>query len=91
MDGLQPPFSGALGALRMNKKLIICLTLLLASCGPSSDSRYESGRSDGYAEGYNTECKIRATIVEGDWDDKDYSRGYQDGRSDGIADCKAKN
>lgn len=63
---------------------------LLSACGPSADSRYDSGYSDGYAEGYNTTCKIRATLVEGDWDDGNYSRGYQNGRADGVADCRAK-
>ena len=69
--------------------LLTLITLSLIGCGPSADSRYDSGYSDGYAEGYNTECKIRATLVEGDWKDKDYSRGYQDGRVDGVAACRA--
>ncbi len=68
---------------------LITMFLLLAGCGPSTDSRYDSGYSDGYAEGYNTTCEIRATLVEGDWDDENYSRGYQDGRFSGAADCKA--
>ncbi len=70
--------------------IFLSTALLLSGCGPSSDSRYDSGYSDGYAEGYNTTCKIRSTLVEGDWDDKDYSRGYQDGRAAGAADCRSK-
>ncbi len=75
----------------MFKISLLCLSLVMAlsGCGPSADSRYDSGYSDGYAEGYNTTCKIRSTLVEGDWDDKDYSRGYQSGRVAGAADCKA--
>lgn len=69
---------------------LVTAAFILSGCGPSAGSRYDSGYSDGYAEGYNTECKIRATLVEGDWDNKDYSRGYQDGRTAGIADCRSK-
>ena len=68
----------------------MCISFILSACGPSADSRYDTGYSDGYAEEYNTTCKIRATLVEGDWEDKNYSRGYQDGRVDGATDCKAK-
>lgn len=62
---------------------------LLAACGPSPESRYDSGYSDGYAEGYNTTCEIRATLVEGDWEDENYSRGYNDGRQNGASACLA--
>jgi flagellar biosynthesis/type III secretory pathway protein FliH len=70
-------------------KVIVVLTqaflfLAVTGCGPSSDDRYQSGFSDGYAEGYNTTLQIRATLVEGDWKDKNYSKGYQDGRADGV-------
>jgi len=77
--------------MKINKSLSILITsiLLLSGCGESADSRYDSGYSDGYAEGYNTECKIRATIVEGDWDDKDYSKGYRAGRAEGVTACRA--
>ena len=80
----------------MNKRIInhvitiFFFSVILAGCGESSDTRYDSGFSDGYAEGYNTTCKIRATMVKGDWDDEHYSKGYQDGRADGAADCRAK-
>ena len=67
----------------------IFLSILLISCGPSSDEMYDSGYSDGYAEGYNTECKIRSTLVAGDWKDKNYSRGYQNGRVNGVRDCNS--
>jgi len=69
--------------------LIVIIAFLLNGCGPSTDSRYDSGYNDGYAEGYNTTCKIRSTLVEGDWEDENYSRGYQDGRVDGVVDCKS--
>jgi len=75
----------------INKSLsmLIVFLFLLSGCGESADSRYDSGYNDGYAEGYNTECKIRATLVEGDWDDKDYSRGYRAGRAEGVVACRA--
>ena len=62
---------------------------MLLGCVPSADERYDAGVSDGYAEGYNTECKIRATLVDGDWSDENYLQGYQEGRAAGVADCKA--
>lgn len=69
---------------------LLLLVSLLGACGPSPDERYDSGYSDGYAEGYNTTCRIRATLVEGDWEDADYSRGYNAGRNVGAADCLAR-
>ncbi len=69
---------------------LIFITVFLLGCGESADARYQTGFSDGYAEGYNTTCKIRATVVEGAWDDVNYSRGYKNGRADGAADCRAK-
>ena len=76
----------------MNKSYIFAgiALLVLLSCGDSADSRFDSGYSDGYVFGYNTACKIRATMIEGDWDDKNYSRGYNAGRIDGSAACKAE-
>ena len=76
----------------VKKTLAILFTLLavitVTACGPSADTRYDNGYSDGYATGYNTTCKIRATLIEGDWDDKHYSRGYQDGYSSGSSACR---
>lgn len=68
--------------------LMILVCFALQGCSPSADERFDTGFSDGYAEGYNTECKIRATIVEGDWSNKDYSRGYEMGRAEGVDACK---
>lgn len=66
------------------------VTVMLTSCSDSADSRFDAGYSDGYASGYNTECKIRSTMIEGDWDDKNYTSGYNAGRVDGAADCRAE-
>jgi len=66
------------------------VTAMLTSCSDSADSRFDAGYSDGYASGYNTECKIRSTMIEGDWDDKNYTSGYNAGRVDGAADCRAE-
>jgi hypothetical protein len=49
------------------------------------------GYSDGYATGYNTTCKIRATLIEGDWDNESYSKGYRQGYQAGSLACKNKN
>lgn len=62
--------------------------LLLASCD-DADERYNAGYSDGYAVGYNTACQIRATLVEGDFDNDDYARGYAKGQTAGTIACNA--
>ena len=73
------------------RRVCIGLALLfLTSCSDNSDSRYDSGYSDGYATGYNTTCKIRATLIEGDWDNENYTKGYRQGYSSGSNDCTNK-
>lgn len=69
------------------KQLIIPIAVFLIGCS-NSDERYDSGYSDGYAAGYNTTCKIRATLVEGDWEDKNYKKGYDAGYKSGAEACK---
>jgi hypothetical protein len=61
----------------------------LAGCGGSNSSSYDRGRSDGYAVGYNTACEIRTTLIEGDWGNAGYSRGYADGQVEGTIACAA--
>ncbi len=70
--------------------ILIAFTAILSGCGQSADSRYDSGYSDGYAEGYNTTLKLRATLVEGNWNDKNYKRGYDEGRIQGVNDAIKK-
>ena len=67
---------------------IIVFPLLLSAC--SNEDKFDVGY-DGYVAGYNTTCEIRATMVEGDWDNQSYSRGYQKGYETGSQDCKNKN
>jgi hypothetical protein len=55
--------------------------------GADSEGRYNAGYDDGYASGYNTACQIRATLIEGDFEDADYARGFSRGQSDGIVQC----
>ena len=64
----------------------ICVSSLSA-CDAFKD-KYDSGYDDGWAAGYNTTCKIRATMIEGDWDSESYSRGYGDGYADGSYECR---
>jgi hypothetical protein len=72
----------------MNKALLIALAVSTVSCGQrSEEQRYDAGWNDGHASGYNTTCKIRATLVEGDWENREYSRGYNDGYSEGTREC----
>jgi uncharacterized lipoprotein len=79
--------------MRLNKSLSFIPLLLVASlaaCGESKESSYDRGYDDGYAVGYNTACKIRTTLISGDWDNPDYSRGYADGNSAGVAACNRR-
>lgn len=62
------------------------LAIALTSC-KDADERYDVGYDDGYAVGYNTACEIRATLIEGDFDNNDYARGYAAGQADGIVGC----
>ena len=69
-------------------KKITCLSLLfvfIQGCSPSADESYEAGYDDGYTEGYNTMCEISAPFAKGDWNDKNYSHGYNIGQADGAA------
>jgi hypothetical protein len=76
----------------MRPYTIIFLSAIAAlfGCGESICARYDAGYSDGYAEGYNTTLRIRATMVSGDWNDKEYTRGYNDGRIQGVSEALAK-
>ena len=83
--------SSLLSVTLMNKyALALCCSALLISCGDSGFTTdwSDSGYSDGYAVGYNTTCKIRVTLVEGNWDNQEYMEAYNDGYADGAADCR---
>lgn len=68
----------------------LMVSVLAVGCDKIKDASrtYDDGLSDGYAVGYNTECKIRATLVYGAWENEDYTNGYNDGYLDGAADCR---
>jgi hypothetical protein len=67
---------------------VLAAFLILSGCD-DPDERYDVGYSDGYAVGYNTTCEIRRTLVEGDFGNEDYARGYADGQSDGSIACNS--
>jgi hypothetical protein len=73
--------------------LILAIGLAVSACGGLTDGvdedAYDRGYNDGYAVGYNTTCEIRATLVEGDWSNEDYSRGYAEGPTAGTIACNA--
>ena len=52
------------------------LVLALSGCWEDEDERFDVGYDDGYAVGYNTTCKIRATLIEGDWQSDDLIETY---------------
>ena len=68
--------------------ILLISTLLLQGCFSDSDADYDYGYGDGYGAGYNTTCKIRITMIKGDWDNEDYSKGYRSGYSDGSYACR---
>lgn len=65
------------------------LALVLNWFGVFGDSEKArlAGFNDGFAEGYNTTCRIRTTLIEGDWANEHYSKGYHAGRIEGANDC----
>jgi hypothetical protein len=69
----------------------LAASVLLLACGPSSEERADVGYDDGYAVGYNTECEIRATMIDGDFKHSSYSYAYQRGYADGAAACLSEN
>jgi len=70
------------------KTTVLILSLLFLTSCVDADERLDVGYSDGYAVGFNTTCKIRATLVEGDWSNKDYKRGYASGYRAGAIACR---
>lgn len=75
------------GIMKRSTVLFVAALSLISACGENAESRYEAGYDDGYAVGYNTACEIRATLIDGDWNNKHYSKGYSDGIEHGIAAC----
>ena len=76
--------------MRPLSAIFLSAVAALSGCGESASGRYDAGYADGYAEGYNTTLQIRSTMVRGDWNDKEYIRGYSDGRSQGVSEALAK-
>ena len=75
----------------MNRGFIFITTAICVSSMSGCDAfkdKYDAGYDDGWAAGYNTTCKIRATMIEGDWDSESYSKGYSDGYADGSYECR---
>ena len=70
----------------MKKVFFSVAALGLAACS-NAEERYDVGYDDGYAVGYNETCKIRSTLIDGDFNNKHYSRGYSIGYTDGSLAC----
>jgi len=75
----------------MKSIILIILIVVAVRYFNGTEDKYDVGYDDGYASGYNTTCKIRATMIEGDWDNKSYSNGYNAGYRDGSIACNQRN
>lgn len=78
-----------MSVVKAMKKLILFFVLLqslMFGCS-HGEKTFESGYDDGYAEGFNTHCKIRETVIYGHWDSAEYKKGYYIGRDDGVQAC----
>ncbi len=67
---------------------VVVVLITVTSCDQFKD-KSDVGYSDGYAVGYNTTCQIRVTLIEGDWDNQSYAKGYNRGYIDGANACRA--
>lgn len=75
-------------------KLLLTLSaiLVLSACqGEDEDDRFDVGYDDGLAAGYKETCGRGITLIEGDWDNEAYTRGYNAGYSDGVKSCRNEN
>ena len=68
--------------------MISALWLTLAACS-NAEEHADVGYDDGYAVGYNTACEIRATLIDGEFENKHYAAAFARGQSDGIVACQA--
>ena len=75
--------------LKIRNSVIFSVTLFAIVGCQDSEERYDAGYNDGYAVGYNTACEIRATLVEGAFDNPNYAEGYAEGLTDGVVACSS--
>jgi hypothetical protein len=73
------------------KNIVILVFFLLPLAACNSRDWADVGYSDGYAVGYKETCKIRATLIEGKWNNKEYKNAYELGSGDGAAACRKSN
>lgn len=66
---------------------LLSSVLALQACS-DPDERYDVGYDDGYAAGFNTTCEIRATLIEGDFENSHYQQGYEAGYAEGARACR---
>ena len=68
--------------------LVVILLVGLLGCGESADSAFDRGYGDGYARGFNSICYPNASnMIHGDFENRNYQRGYNEGEADGRAEC----
>jgi len=75
----------------MKSIILIVLIVLVVRHFNEPEDKYGVGYDDGYATGYNTTCEIRATLIEGDWENDSYFIGYKTGYRDGSFACNQRN
>lgn len=72
----------------MSRLALAMLFSALAACSEEEGTTYDAGYDDGHASGYNSFCKLRTTLIWGNFDYPEYARGFADGEAAGIADAK---
>ena len=72
------------------RALFLAAALAAAGCEDKA-AEHDTGYSDGYAVGYNTTCRIRKTLINGNWSSESYSKGYAAGMIAGINACNSRN
>jgi hypothetical protein len=66
---------------------VAAVSLVLLTGFGTRPKTFDQGYGDGYAVGYNTTCRVRATRFYGDWDSPAYKDGYPAGLRAGVRGC----
>jgi hypothetical protein len=73
----------AIKVINIQITLFAMLLALLAGC--ESKDWEAAGFQDGRAATINTTCKFRTTLINGEWENAKYAKGYSRGANAGAA------